>query len=80
MYGLDVLVSKDMSIFSPYIGVSGYLSRGKETTCKVNLKNENMLGLKGTLGMAVSISKVRLGAEYNVAKVPGYSFKVGFGS
>lgn len=80
VYGLDVLVSKNLSVFSPYIGVSGYLSHGKETTTKVNLDNENVFGLQGTVGMAINISKVRFGGEFNLARVPGYYFKVGFGS
>ena len=80
VFGADFLVSKTVSVFSPYAGVSGYLSRGVEHTTKVNLENENVFGIQGMLGVAARISVVRIAAEYNLAKVPGYSLKVGFGS
>lgn len=80
VYGLDFLMSKDLSVFSPYAGVSGYLSRGREHTSKVDLEDENVFGVHGTVGVAVSISALRLGAEYNVGRVAGYSFKVAVGS
>jgi hypothetical protein len=80
IYGLDFLVSKDFSRYSPYAGVSGYWSRGHETTSKVDLEDESVVGLQGMVGMAVRISVLRLGAEFNLANVPGYSFKVAFGA
>jgi len=79
-YGLDVLVSKDISRFSPYAVVSGYLASGRETTSKVDLDDENVLGVHGTLGLAVRVWALRLGAEVSVAEVPGYSFKLAFAS
>ena len=79
VYGLDFLMSKEVSVFSPYAGVSAYLSRGAEHTTKVDLEDESVFGVQGTAGVAVSISVLRLGAELNLAKVPGYSFKVAFG-
>ncbi len=80
VYGLDFLMSKEVSIFSPYAGVSGYVSRGRERSSSVDLEDENVIGVQGTLGVAVSVWAVRLGAEYNVARVPGYAFKVAFGT
>ena len=80
VFGADLLVSKTVSYFSPYAGVSGYLSRAVEHTNKVNLKDENIFGLQGMLGVEARVSFVRIAAEYNLAKVPGYSIKVGFGS
>ena len=76
--GLDVLASKDISRFSPYVGVSGYLARAQETTTKVNLDDENVLGLQGMVGTSVNISRLRIGAEWNFADVAGYSFKLGY--
>jgi hypothetical protein len=78
--GLDLVVSRDISVFSPYAGVSGYFSRGREHTSKVDLDDESVLGLQGMLGVAVTVRAVRLGAEYSLAKVPGYAFKVAFGT
>jgi hypothetical protein len=80
VYGVDLVVSKDVSVFSPYVGVSGYLSRGHERTSKVDLADENVLGVQAMAGVAVSVSVLRLGAEVNLARVPGYSFKVAFGT
>lgn len=79
VYGLDLLVSKDVWVLSPYVGVSGYLSRGREHTAKVTLDDENIFGLQGTVGAVARVSALRLGAEISLARVPGYSFKVAFG-
>ena len=78
VYGLDFLVSKDFSRYSPYAGVSGYLSRGHETTSKVDLEDESVVGVQGTVGMAVRVWLLRVGAELNLAKVSGYSLKLAF--
>lgn len=79
-YGLDFLVSREFKRLSPYAGVSGYMARGRETTTKVNLAPETAFGAQATVGVAARVSVLRLGAEYNLAKVPGMSFKLGFGS
>lgn len=80
VYGMDVVVSKDLKHIAPYAGISGFLSRGQEHSSKVNLANESVLGAQAMLGAAARIKGLRLGAEVNLARVPGYSFKVGFGS
>lgn len=80
VYGVELLASRDVWVLSPYAGVSGHLSRGHERTSKVDLDDENVLGVQGTLGLAYSISHLRLGAEYTVGRVDGYAFKVAFGS
>jgi hypothetical protein len=79
-YGLDVLVSKEVWILEPYAGVSGYMSRGKETTTKVDLDAETAFGAQATLGVTARVSVLRLAAEYHAAKVPGVSMKVAFGN
>lgn len=78
-YGLDFLVSRQISIVSPYVGVSGYMARARETTAKVDLDDETAFGAQATVGVAARVSVMRLGVEYNVAKVPGISMKVAFG-
>lgn len=80
VYGLDFVASKEISRFSPYAGVSGYLSRGRETTDKVDLNDESIVGLQGMVGLSVRIWTLRLGAEFDAASVPGYSFKVAYGT
>lgn len=79
-FGMDFIVSRDVSRFSPYAGVGGYWSRGRETTDKVDLQDESVVGLQGTVGVAARIWLLRLGTEFNLARVSGYSFKVAFGS
>ena len=79
-YGLDFVVSRDISIFSPYAGVSGYLSHGHEKTSRVDLADETVFGMQGTVGVAARVWVLSLGTEFNLARVPGYSFKIGLGS
>lgn len=76
--GLDVLASKDYSRFSPYVGVSGYLARAQETTTKVDLDDESVFGLQAMVGTSMNISVLRIGAEFNLADVTGYSLKIGY--
>lgn len=78
--GLDFLVSSDLSVVSPYAGVSTYLSHGRERAHNVDLETENVFGVQGMVGATAKIYFVRLGAELSLAKVPGYAFKVAFGS
>lgn len=83
VYGLDMLASREYSIFSdwisisPYAGLSGYLSSAHENSSLVNLKDENIFGVQGMLGAVADISIARLGVEYNVAVVNSFSFKLG---
>lgn len=85
IYGLEVLASKEYGVYSdwitvsPYAGASTYLSRSHETTAAVNLKDENIIGVRGTIGAVTQISFVRLALEYNVAAVNSLSFKIGIG-
>lgn len=77
--GIELVVSRDVSVLSPYLGVSGFLSHGRERTNKVDLDNELIAGIQGTAGLAASISAVRVGAEVSLARRPGYALKVGVG-
>lgn len=78
-YGLDFLVSKEISRFEPYVGVSGYMARARETTSKVDLDDETAFGAQATVGITARVSLLRLGAEYHLAKVPGVSMKIAVG-
>ena len=77
-YGLDLLVSRDISRLSPYVGVSGYMARGRETTSKVDLDPETAFGGQAMFGVLARVSMVTVGAELNLAKVSGVSMKVAF--
>jgi hypothetical protein len=82
VYGADLLASRRYTpsrwaAVSPYVGVSTYLSSSHETTAAVSLSDENVLGVQGMVGAVVEVSKARLAAEYNLARVHSISMKVG---
>jgi hypothetical protein len=83
VYGIDLIASKEFPLYlnwlsvAPYVGVSTYLSSSHETSDLVNLKNENIAGGQAVVGAVVKAKAVRLGAEYNFAKVNSLSFKIG---
>jgi hypothetical protein len=83
--GLDLLVSKKFRTFSdkifisPYAGVSSYNVAAHEKSEVVNLKNEYVSGSQAMLGVAADISFMRIGVEYNFARVSTLSYKIGAG-
>lgn len=83
VYGVDFVASKELALYSdwlsiaPYGSVSALLSHSHEKSEVVNLKDENRFGVQGSIGAVAHISVVRLGVEYNVAKVNTLSYKVG---
>ena len=84
VYGGELIASRRLELrkwatLSPYAGVSGYLSRSHEKTAAVNLADEQVGGVQSTLGAALELSKLRLGAEYNLARVRSLSMKIGVG-
>ena len=85
IYGIDLITSKEFKIYSdwisvsPYVGVSGFLSSTRETTEKVDLKNENLIGAQGMVGVTARIKFARLGVEYNISRTSTLSFKIGVG-
>lgn len=84
VYGADLLASRRLALsrwaaVSPYAGVSTYLSTSHEKTPRVNLDDERVLGAQAMVGAAIDLSALRLGVEYNAAKVNSLSLKVGVG-
>ena len=83
VYGIDFIASKELPVYfrwasiSPYVGVSTYLSSARETTEKVNLHNENVMGGQAMVGAVLKHSVAQLGVEYNIARVNTISFKIG---
>lgn len=82
VYGVDLLASRRFALsqwasLSPYAGASTYLSSSHEKTAVVSLDDEHVAGAQAMLGTVVQLSVVRLGVEYNVAKVQSLSLKVG---
>ena len=78
IYGLDLLLSKDVNRFSPYAGISTYLSRVQATTSKVSVNDENILGVQGMIGVTTHVSALRLGLEMNFAEVNTSSLLIGY--
>jgi hypothetical protein len=84
VYGVDLIASRKLAVsrwaaVSPYLGVSTYLSTSHEKSAAVTLDDERVLGAQAMVGAAVQLSVARLGVEYNVAKVPSFSLKLGIG-
>jgi hypothetical protein len=84
VYGVDVVASWKRwtlgpATVTPYGGVATYLASSHEKSAAVNLANERVGGAIGTLGAALQISVVRLGAEASVSQVPSFAIKVGIG-
>lgn len=85
VYGLDLVASKEFPLFSnrtsvtAYAGASTYVSISHETTAAVSLKDENILGVQGMVGVVAHISIAGLAVVSNFAAVNSLSFKVGVG-
>ena len=84
VYGADLVASKTITMkrwatLSPYAGVSTFLGTSHEKSAVVALEDEQQFGAQASVGATLQLSKARLAAEYNVARVPSISMKVGFG-
>lgn len=84
VYGVDLVASRRMALtrwaaLSPYAGVSTYLSRSHEKSPVVTLHDESVLGAQGMVGATMEVYNARFAVEYNVARVPTLSLKVGVG-
>jgi hypothetical protein len=84
VYGADLVASKTITMkrwatLSPYAGVSTFLGTSHEKSAVVALEDEQQFGAQASVGATLQLSKARLAAEYNVARVPSISMKIGFG-
>ncbi len=83
--GFDLLASKTIRFrynwlsVSPYAYASVCFAHGHEKSNVVNLKDENVFGFQGAVGASANISIVRLGIEYNMARINTLSYKIGIG-
>ncbi|HVZ49235.1 MAG TPA: hypothetical protein VG916_10660 [Gemmatimonadaceae bacterium] len=83
--GFDVLASRTIRFngwasVSPYAGWSSYLSHSHEKSPVVDLADQTAAGSFGTMGATVQLSWMKIGVEYNAAKVRSTSLKIGFGT
>jgi hypothetical protein len=84
VYGLDLVtnwkhVTYKGATLVPYVGLATYLASAHEKTAAVNLADEHVTGVMGTVGAELQFSVVRLAAEASVSKVPSISMKLGIG-
>ncbi len=75
---IDLLVSKKVAGISPYLGIKESLIMGTETTSKIDLDKENLLATQGFIGVAYSIWRINMAAEYNISNLRSFSFLIGF--
>lgn len=83
IFGADLVASRTYTptrrlSFSPYGGVSTYLSRSHEGSPLVTLHDETVAGVRAAVGAVARISVATIAFEYSVAEVRSRSFKVGF--
>lgn len=84
--GVDLVASRRIGLFagraavSPYAVASASLSRANEKSSLVDLRDEYVAGLHGTLGAVGEFSNAKVAVEYSVARVPSLSLKLGFGT
>lgn len=77
VYSIDLIASKKIAMFSPYVGVRGNLISGTETTSKVSLKSERLFFAQGYAGVSSSLWIFSLAAEYNISYANTFAFAVG---
>lgn len=78
-YSVDVMASKDISIFSGYAGLTGYLVRTHETTSAVDLDDENVFGVQGNIGVTTLLfSHLKIGAQLTVGALTYPGIVIGF--
>jgi hypothetical protein len=78
IYSVELMASKKIAVLTPYIGLKENLVIGTETTSKVDLKRESLPVTQGYIGVAYSIWKLGLAAEYNVSSVNTLALALGF--
>ncbi len=78
IYSVDLMTSKKLARFAPYVGFRQSLVIGTETTSKVDLDQERLSITQGYAGVAYSIWKLNLAAEYDVSIVNTFALVIGF--
>jgi len=78
VYSLEFMTSKKIAMVTPYVGLRESLSIGTVTTSKVNLHKESVFIPQGYVGVAYSIWKLNLAAEYNISYVNTFALAIGF--
>ena len=74
---IDVLVSKNWSVFEPYFGVSIALNHAEETTDRVDLEKETVIVPRLLLGTKVKYKWFSSSVEYDISALSTLSLKMG---
>ena len=77
IYSIDVLASKTIAMFTPYVGIKTSLVVGTLTTSKVDLSAERVPIAQGYAGVVCSVWMLNFAAEYNVSTVNTFALAVG---
>ncbi len=77
IYSVEVLTSKEIARFTPYVGIRTSLVVGTETTPKVDLSRESIAVAQGYAGVVYSLWMLNLAAEYNISSVNTLAFAIG---
>jgi hypothetical protein len=83
VYGADLVTSKEFVVhdkwltLAPYAVLSTYLSTTHEKSDVVNLEDERVAGLQGSVGIVAKVTFAQIGFEYNYAAVNTVSMKIG---
>ncbi len=78
IYSVDLIASKGIAMFTPYVGIKESLAIGTETTSKVDLDRETLSITQGYAGVTYSTWMLNLAAEYNVSTVNTFALAIGF--
>jgi hypothetical protein len=78
IYSVDLMASKKIAMVTPYVGLKESLVIGTETTSKVDLDRESLALTQGYVGIAYSIWRLNVAAEYNISSVNTFAFAIGF--
>jgi hypothetical protein len=74
---VELMASKKVAMFTPYVGFRGSMAVGVETTPKVTLDKETIFFAQGYAGVTCSLWVVSLAAEYNVSQINTFAIAVG---
>lgn len=74
---VDLLASRTIRWFTPYVGATAILTTASETTAKVDLERVNHVSVEGLVGLQATWKHVNVAAEADIARVNMYAFKIG---
>lgn len=83
VYGADILASREFTVHdkwlrvSPYVVFSTLLTSVHEKSAVVDLADETVAGIQGSVGVLAKVSFARLAVEYNQGNINTISMKLG---